>query len=113
MDQKLIAGLGNIYASESLWEAGISPKQRAKNINKTKVEELVFCIRKVLSQAIAFGGTSLQDFRQVGGDLGYFQNKLNVYGRNDKECLKSDCFGKIQKIKQFGRASYYCNCCQK
>ena len=112
MDQKVIAGLGNIYVSESLWEAGISPKRNTRNISKVKIDELVFSIRKVLREAIALGGTSLKDFRTVGGDLGYFQNRLKVYGRIGEECVKSDCFGQIQTIKQSGRVSYYCNSCQ-
>ena len=113
MDQKLIAGLGNIYVLESLWKAGISPERLTKNISREKVDKLIFCIREVLREAIMLGGTSLQDFRKVGGDLGYFQNRLRVYGRGGKKCLKANCFGEIQSVKQNGRISYYCNSCQK
>ncbi len=112
MDQKLVAGLGNIYVLESLWAAGISPKRIANKLGKIKVEELAVQIRKVLKKAISLGGTSLKDFRQVDGNLGYFVNKLNVYGREGKDCLKFECSGKIKSIKQNNRASYYCNRCQ-
>ncbi len=113
LNQKLIAGLGNIYVLESLWEAGVSPERPANRISKVTLERLVFCIQKVLRAAIALGGTSLKDFRQVGGDLGYFQNKLKVYGRDGKKCLKLNCSGRIKTIKHYGRTSFYCSHCQK
>ena len=113
MDQRLVAGLGNIYVLESLWLSGISPIRKACNIKQSEAEELATSIRTVLTAAIDSGGTSLQDFRQVGGELGYFKQSLNVYGRFDQKCVTNYCFGIIQKVKQSGRTSYYCDHCQK
>ena len=113
MDQNLVAGLGNIYALESLWLSGISPFRKAQKIKRSETEELTLSIRSVLKAAIDSGGTSLQDFRQVGGQLGYFKQSLNVYGRSDQECKRSDCSGTIRSTKQSGRTSYYCDGCQK
>ena len=113
MDQKLVAGLGNIYVLESLWLSGISPIRKAHQVKQTETEELTAAIRSVLVAAIDSGGTSLQDFRQVGGELGYFKQSLNVYGRTDEKCISKDCFGTIRRIKQAGRTSYYCDHCQK
>ena len=80
MDQSLVAGLGNIYVLEALWLTKISPLRKANNVSKSEVEALTNSIRRVLTLAIKAGGTSLQDFRQVGGEIGYFQQSLNVYG---------------------------------
>ena len=113
MNQKLISGLGNIYVLEALWAAGISPERKANKLGKVRTKKLLLSVRNVLLKAIDAGGTSLQDFRRVGGGLGYFQNKLNVYGRFGKECTNIDCLGTIKIVKQSGRASYYCNACQK
>ena len=113
MDQKIVAGLGNIYVLEALWFSGISPLRRANNVRKYEVEALTAAIKNVLTLAIKAGGTSLQDFRQVGGEIGYFQQSLNVYGFVDHKCKNIDCLGTIQTVKQLGRTSYYCNICQK
>ena len=113
MDQKLVAGLGNIYVLESLWLSGISPIRKAHKVKQIEAEKLTVAIRSVLAAAIDSGGTSLQDFRQVGGELGYFKQSLNVYGRSDEKCRSKDCFGTIRRIKQSGRTSYYCEHCQK
>lgn len=113
MDQHLVAGLGNIYVLESLWLSGISPIRIANTLKKSEVEELTISIRSVLNAAIDSGGTSLQDFRQVGGELGYFKQSLKVYGRSNQKCLGKDCFGMIRRVKQSGRTSYYCDSCQK
>ena len=113
MDQTLVAGLGNIYVLEALWLTKISPLRKANNVSKSEVEALTNSIRRVLTLAIKAGGTSLQDFRQAGGEIGYFQRSLNVYGCFDKQCKNKDCLGIIQRVKQSGRTSYYCNSCQK
>ena len=113
MAQSLVAGLGNIYVLEALWLSGISPLREAKKILKTEVEILIVSIKNVLSSAIDAGGTSLQDFRQVGGELGYFQQRLHIYGRADQKCKNKDCVGFVQRVKQLGRTSYYCDRCQK
>ena len=112
MDQTLIAGLGNIYVLEALWLAKISPLRRANDVGKEELELLTTSIRRVLTLAIKAGGTSLQDFRQVGGEIGYFQQSLHVYGCFDEKCKNIDCLGTIQRVKQSGRTSYYCNSCQ-
>ena len=113
MDQKLVAGLGNIYVSEALWSAGISPLRVACQVKSEEVSKLIRSIKKVLKSAIKQGGTSLQDFRSVRGDLGYFQNKLNVYGRTGGRCRNRNCVEVIQNIKQGGRSSYFCKKCQR
>ena len=113
MDQNLVSGLGNIYVLESLWLSGISPIRIANTIKKSEAEELTVAIRSVLMAAIDSGGTSLQDFRQVGGELGYFKQSLSVYGRFDQKCIGKDCLGIIRRVKQSGRTSYYCDKCQK
>ncbi len=113
MDQKIIAGLGNIYVLEALWKAGISPRCKASKLSYRRVQKLANAIIEILNYAIQLGGSSLQDFRNVGGDLGYFQNKLNVYGRETDLCRKEDCSGIIKRIKQLGRSSFYCTKCQR
>ena len=113
MDQNLVSGLGNIYVLESLWLSGISPIRISNTIKKSEAEELTVAIRSVLTAAIDSGGTSLQDFRQVGGELGYFKQSLSVYGRSDQKCIGKDCLGIIRRVKQSGRTSYYCDKCQK
>ena len=112
MDQNVIAGLGNIYVLESLWLSGISPIRKAHQIKRSEVEELTTSIRSVLIAAIDSGGTSLQDFRQVGGELGYFKQSLSVYGRSDEKCISNHCLGTIRSVKQSGRTSFYCDHCQ-
>ena len=112
MDQTVVAGLGNIYVLEALWHSRISPLRKAKKVREFEINLLEQSIRKVLKLAIEAGGTSLQDFRQVGGEIGYFQRRLNVYGCFNKKCKNIDCFGIVQRVKQLGRASYFCNSCQ-
>lgn len=111
LDQKKIAGIGNIYASEALFLAGISPKRQAKNVSLPKFELLASSVRGVLEQAIKAGGTSLRDHVQPGGEIGYFVQQLNVYGREGEPC--PNCMGKIKMIRQSGRASFYCSACQR
>ena len=113
MDQKIIAGLGNIYVLEALWEAGISPRCKASKLSATRVKKLANAIIEILNNAIRLGGSTLQDFRNVGGDIGYFQNKLNVYGREADPCKRENCEGIIKRIKQLGRSSFYCTKCQR
>ena len=112
MDQTTVAGLGNIYVLEALWLSKISPLRTSNNVRKIEVKALTVAIKQVLAQAIKAGGTSLQDFRQVGGEIGYFQQSLHVYGCDNQKCENIDCLGTIQIVKQSGRTSYYCNSCQ-
>lgn len=111
MDNKIVVGIGNIYASESLFLAGVNPEKEASNLNENAIDLLIKAIREVLNNAIAKGGTTLKDF--VGGDNkpGYFKQELNVYNRDGKPCV--NCNELIAKIVQGGRASFYCPNCQK
>lgn len=111
LDQKLIAGLGNIYVSEALFEAGISPRRQANSIVGMRAERLAVSIIDVLTRAIAAGGTSLRDHIQPGGEIGYFTQKLKVYGRGGQPCVV--CKAPIQELRQAGRSSFYCSYCQR
>ncbi|MDJ1017371.1 MAG: bifunctional DNA-formamidopyrimidine glycosylase/DNA-(apurinic or apyrimidinic site) lyase [Paracoccaceae bacterium] len=113
LDQKLIAGLGNIYVCEALFRAGISPKRMAGRISAPRVAGLVPVIREVIREAIESGGSSLRDYRQTDGELGYFQHRFRVYDREGEDCQTSDCVGKIKRIVQSGRSSFYCPRCQR
>ncbi len=112
LDQKIVAGLGNIYVCEALWRAGIAPQTRSAALNAAQVSTLVGHIRDVLSEAIDAGGSSLKDYRQANGALGYFQHSFKTYGREGAACLKPDCGGEITRITQSGRSSFYCPTCQ-
>lgn len=113
LDQRLIAGLGNIYVCEALWRAGISPLRSAGSLSSGRVVRLVPVIRAVLEEAIDSGGSSLRDYRQADGELGYFQHSFAVYDREGEPCLTPDCKGKIARIVQSGRSTYYCRRCQR
>ncbi|WP_187431726.1 bifunctional DNA-formamidopyrimidine glycosylase/DNA-(apurinic or apyrimidinic site) lyase [Roseobacter fucihabitans] len=113
LDQRLIAGLGNIYVCEALFRAKIRPTQKAGKLSKPKVASLVLIIRDVLSDAILAGGSSLRDFRQADGELGYFQHSFDVYGREGEPCRTPDCTAQISRIVQSGRSSFYCAQCQR
>ena len=112
LDQRVVAGLGNIYVSESLFWAGISPRRLARTVQGERAEKLARAVRKVLTEAIAAGGSSLRDFVQVDGELGYFQNSWAVYERAGQACPGCDCdptrSGGIKRIVQSGRSTFYC-----
>jgi formamidopyrimidine-DNA glycosylase len=110
MDSKVIAGVGNIYASESLFLAGISPKRVSGKTSKNRYQTLTKSIKKILTDAINNGGTTLNDFSNVDGNPGYFSQVLSVYDREDMPCIR--CNGKIKRIIQNQRATYYCPKCQ-
>jgi formamidopyrimidine-DNA glycosylase len=111
LDQHVVAGIGNIYASEALYLAGITPRRKASRISKAKANDLTRSVRQVLEKAIAAGGTSLRDHVQPGGEIGYFAQQLHVYGREGKPC--HHCAKPIKMIRQSGRASFYCSQCQR
>lgn len=111
MDSKVVVGVGNIYACESLFCAGIHPKHKSANISKKRCGFLTQCIKETLSQAIKVGGTTLQDFFSVEGKPGYFSQVLSVYGRENEKCTK--CGSKIARIMQNQRSTFYCKYCQK
>ena len=113
LDQKTVAGLGNIYVSEALFRAGLSPKRHAGRIGKDRIFALVPAIRDVLSEAIEAGGSSLRDHRQASGELGYFQHTFRVYDREGAPCKTPDCTGTVRRIVQSGRSSFYCPVCQR
>ena len=113
LDQKIVAGLGNIYVCEALHRAGISPLRKAGSISGARIAKLVPVIRDVLNEAIAAGGSSLKDYRQADGELGYFQHAFAVYDREGKACQTFDCKGKIARIVQSGRSTFYCPRCQR
>ncbi len=112
MDQKLVAGLGNIYVCEALWRARISPLKRANSLSAKRAAGLARVIRAVLQEAVESGGSSLKDYRQTDGELGYFQHSFAVYGREDQPCRTPECKGKISRITQSGRSTFYCRRCQ-
>lgn len=113
LDQRIVAGLGNIYVCETLYRAGISPARKAGQLTKARVAALVPIIRQVLLEAIEAGGSSLRDFRQADGELGYFQHSFDVYGREGEPCRTPDCGNVIGRIVQSGRSSFYCPTCQR
>ena len=113
LDQKTVAGLGNIYVCEALYRAGIDPRRKANNLSKTRAEMLVPIIRDVLTEAIEAGGSSLKDFRQADGELGYFQHRFDVYGRESEPCRTKGCTGTIRRIVQAGRSTFLCAQCQR
>lgn len=112
IDQQVVAGIGNIYASESLYRAGISPRRLAKTVQGQRAERLAAAIKKVLAEAIAAGGSSLRDFVQTNGELGYFQHRWAVYEREGQPCPGCDCgapaTGGIRRIVQAGRSTFFC-----
>ena len=119
LDQRLIAGLGNIYVSEALWRARLSPLRGASSIAVSRggtgrrAERLAAAIRSTISEAIEAGGSTLRDHRQADGSLGYFQHAFAVYGREGLSCLRADCNGTIRRILQSGRSTFYCPACQR
>ena len=112
MDQELVVGVGNIYASEALFEAGILPGTTASKVGPERASRLVKAIRLVLKKAIKAGGSTLKDYRRTNGELGYFQHQFSVYDREGKACGKCTCdpalTGGVQKITQGGRSTFYC-----
>jgi len=110
MDSSIVVGVGNIYASESLFLAGISPKRIAGKTSKNRYKILTKSIKKILTDAINNAGTTLNDFSDVDGNPGYFSQVLSVYNREDMPCIR--CNGKIKRIIQSQRATYYCPLCQ-
>ncbi|WP_193177926.1 bifunctional DNA-formamidopyrimidine glycosylase/DNA-(apurinic or apyrimidinic site) lyase [Oricola nitratireducens] len=119
LDQRAIAGLGNIYVCEALWRAGLSPKRAAgtlvrKNGTPTeRCDRLAGAIRAVIADAIAAGGSSLKDYVHADGSLGYFQHSFSVYDREGAPCRREGCGGTIRRIVQSGRSTFYCPACQK
>jgi len=118
MDQRIIAGLGNIYVCEALWRAALSPRRGAGSIagaagkSTQRTDRLAGAIRTVIADAIAAGGSSLKDYVHADGSLGYFQHSFDVYGREGEPCHRQGCGGTIRRIVQSGRSTFYCPACQ-
>lgn len=113
LDQRVIAGLGNIYVSEALFLAHISPKKLAGAVNSEQIAALVKAIKTVLKDAISAGGSTLRDHAQATGDPGNFQHRFRVYGREGQRCKNAGCNGIVKRIVQGGRSTFYCPKCQK
>lgn len=119
LDQRVVAGLGNIYVLEALFDVGLHPSRPA-SILATKAgrpraiaSDLTFAVRAVLQKAIKAGGSSLKDYVKADGSMGYFQHAFQVYGREGEACLRKGCSGQIERIVQAGRSSFFCPQCQK
>ena len=113
LDQRVVAGLGNIYVCEALHRARISPFKPAGRISRPRVEALVPIIKAVLAEAIEAGGSTLRDYAGADGALGYFQHNFQVYDREGHACPRRDCSGVIARQVQAGRSTFYCPVCQK
>jgi formamidopyrimidine-DNA glycosylase len=112
LDQRIVAGLGNIYVCEALNRARISPFRAAGGISRPRLEKLVAEIRAVLTEAIAAGGSTLRDYAQTDGALGYFQHRFRTYDREGEPCFNDPCVGVIARKVQAGRSTFYCLVCQ-
>jgi len=110
LDQGIIAGLGNIYVCEALYRSKIHPKRPGGSVSLARVERLVVGIKDVLTEAIEAGGSTLRDFVSPDGELGYFSKTFCVYDREGKPCA---CGGKVRRIVQGGRSTFYCPACQR
>ncbi|WP_421707865.1 bifunctional DNA-formamidopyrimidine glycosylase/DNA-(apurinic or apyrimidinic site) lyase [Algihabitans sp.] len=112
LDQAVVAGLGNIYVCEALYGAGLSPKRLARTVQGKRAERLAASIKTTLARAIAAGGSSLRDYVQASGELGYFQHEWAVYGKEGEACPDCDCdpaaSGGIQRVVQAGRSTFHC-----
>ena len=108
LDQRIVAGLGNIYVCEALYRAGISPRRLAGTVAGARADKLATAIKKVLTEAIEAGGSSLRDYVQTDGELGYFQHHWAVYGREGEPCPGCTCAEGVRRIVQSGRSTFYC-----
>lgn len=113
MNAREIVGIGNIYSSEILFDSRIHPQRLSSELNDSEVQMLIRSIKKILKQAIIYGGTSIKNYQDPNGKLGYFKNNLKVYGREKKMCLKCKKNAKIKKIILQNRSTFYCEQCQK
>ena len=113
LDQRIVAGLGNIYVCEALYRARISPLMAAGKVSKPRLERLAAVVRDVLNEAILAGGSTLKDFANADGGQGYFQHRFDVYGREGKPCAGEGCAGVVRRTVQGGRSTFWCPSCQK
>lgn len=113
LDQRIVAGLGNIYVCEALYRARISPLLAAGKVSRPRLEKLSAVVRDVLNEAIVAGGSTLKDFANAEGGQGYFQHRFDVYGREGKPCFGDGCSGVVKRTVQGGRSTFWCPSCQK
>jgi formamidopyrimidine-DNA glycosylase len=113
LDQRLVAGLGNIYVCEAVHRARIAPSTPAGRISRARLERLVRAVREVLEEAIAAGGSTLRDYAGADGALGYFQHAFKVYGREHEPCLTPGCRGVVRRTVHAGRSTFHCPLCQR
>ena len=117
LDQRVVAGIGNIYACEALYRAGISPRRKSHTLSKAKCDTLASSIRSVLADAIAAGGSTLRDYKHTDGSLGYFQHRFAVYNREGSICPQCQAEKRedpcVKRIVQSGRSTFYCTVRQK
>lgn len=113
LDQRVVAGLGNIYVCEALHRARINPNTAAGRIAPARLDRLAATVREVLAEAIEAGGSTLRDFAHADGELGYFQHAFRVYDREHEPCPTPTCRGVVKRIVQAGRSTFYCPVCQK
>jgi formamidopyrimidine-DNA glycosylase len=112
MDQKFVAGLGNIYCNEILFLCKINPNRSIKTINKEEIKKIIRFTKKILKQAISLGGSSIKNFSSAKGQRGRFQQKFNVYSREKASCNRLKCLGTIRKVYTSNRSSFFCPVCQ-
>ena len=113
MDQSIIAGIGNIYSDEILWEAGIHPERKPKTLKKDEIMKMWKATKKILNNSIKMGGDSMSDYRNIHGLKGNFQNHHNVYQKKSLKCGKKGCSGVIMRKVINGRSAHFCNVHQK
>lgn len=110
LDQKLVAGIGNIYACEALYQSKIHPERSGKSLNRSEISALVFAIKEILNRAIAEGGSTLKDYARPNGELGYFSTQFKVYGKEGQKCM---CGNTIERYSLGGRSTFFCPSCQR
>ena len=113
IDQKFISGIGNIYASEILFLSRINPKKSAMKLSISECKKIILFSKRVLNNAIKKGGSTIRDFKNISGKSGSFQKEFKVYQRENQDCVRNKCFGKIKKIFISKRSTFFCNICQK
>jgi len=113
MDQKFVAGLGNIYCNEVLFSSKIDPTKSVKKLKQKEIKKIIKHVKKILKQAISLGGSSIKNFSSTNGHSGNFQQKFNVYGRQKTHCRTRNCSGVIKKVYTSNRSSFFCPKCQK
>ena len=113
LDQKFVSGIGNIYANEILFFSKLNPTKSAMKLSKEECKKIILFSNNILKKSIKKGGSSIRDFKNVSGNSGDFQKQFKVYQRENLNCLRNKCKGKIQKKFISNRSTFFCNICQK